>query len=107
MKNTKHTPSFGKLLARRMHNSANENFTPYISDGDTARVLCFFNLSGAYDGYAEADSDAAIIAHRVNIHNELLAALNECEMLLSTLGLSPESDISKRTRSILARAESQ
>jgi hypothetical protein len=42
-----------------------EGYTPYISDGDSARVLCFMNLSGAYNGYAgkeQAEADARLMA---------------------------------------------
>jgi hypothetical protein len=71
-------PSFGKLMARKMHFGPSGNGSPYISDGDTARVLCFANLSGAYNGTAgasQAHVDMQTIAHRVNVHDELVEVL--------------------------------
>lgn len=63
--NTKH--SEGQWLARRKYESSNrqEAWAPYISDGDSERVLCYMNLSGAYNGYAgneRAMADARIMA---------------------------------------------
>lgn len=77
-------PSFGKLHPRAAHFGASGKGVPYISDGDSARVLFFFNLSGAYNGnerLEEAKADARIIAHRANTQPELLSAL-ECELAL-------------------------
>lgn len=71
-------PSFGKLRVAEAHFGASGKGTPYISDGDSARVLFFFNLSGAYNGnerHQEAKDDAAYIANAVNNHNALVAAL--------------------------------
>jgi hypothetical protein len=74
--NTKPSPSFGKLLARKAF-FGGPNGTPLISDGDSARVLFFFNLSGAYNGnerLPEANADAQYIANAVNMHADLVAA---------------------------------
>lgn len=59
-----------KWLARQRHEGSSNNYTPYVSDGDTARVLFFMNLSGAYGGFAgreEAWKDARLIAGAVNL----------------------------------------
>lgn len=72
----KHTPK--KWLARKRFGSADGHFTPYVSDGDSARFLFFMNLSGAYDGYAgceQANDDAQLICRAVNSHEALVGAL--------------------------------
>ena len=79
-------PSFGKLLARTAHFGPSGNGTPYISDGDTARVLFFVNLSGAYNGNArieEANNDMRIISERVNAHDDLSADAARLEYLIA------------------------
>ena len=48
-------PTPTDLRVRTAHHGPSGDGTPYISDGDTARVLCFMNLSGAYGGFAGAD----------------------------------------------------
>ena len=81
-----HKPSFGELRTASMYFSASSSGSPYISDGDSARVLFFFNLSGAYNGKArldEAKQDASIIVHRVNHYPQMLATL---QMLQAYLG---------------------
>ena len=72
------TPSFGKLQWAVKHFDSRGNGTPYISDGDSARVLFFWNLSGAYNGFErlqEARDDAAYIVKCVNSHDKLVAVL--------------------------------
>lgn len=64
-------------LARKMHFGPSGRFTPAVSDGNSARVLCFMNLSGAYGGYVgtdEAFKDAQVMAAA----KELLAAVKVC-----------------------------
>jgi hypothetical protein len=71
--------------ARRMYWGRENCFTPYISAGDTARVLCFMNLSGAYGGYAgqeEAEKDARTMAAAQDLRGAL-----EC---VQALGMDPE-----------------
>jgi len=78
-------PSFGKLRTASMHFGPSGNGTPYISDGDSARVLFFFNLSGAYNGYAridEAKYDARYIVRAVNNHEALIAAMERAANML-------------------------
>jgi len=73
---TKHTPRDWR--ARRMYYGSSDNYSPYVSDGDTARVLFFMNISGAYGGFAgkvEAENDAQHIVRCVNSHDDLLSAL--------------------------------
>ena len=87
-----HTP--GPFLARRAYFGATgDKFTPYVSAGDTAKVLCFMNLSGAYQGFAGqdiAEADARLFAASA----ELLAVaqhalyLIEHSMEISPAGLS-------------------
>lgn len=88
-------PSFGKLRAAAAHYGAGPG-TPYISDGDSARVLFFFNLSGSYNGNVriqEAKDDARIIVSRVNNHDDLVAALKRVlEELESRLDLDNQTD---------------
>jgi hypothetical protein len=87
MTNTKHMPSFGKLRAANIyHGYGDKGGTPYISDGDSARILFFVNLSGAYKGNARAEAlnDMEIIAHRSNCHDELY---NGCNALLGLIQL--------------------
>lgn len=65
------TPSFGKLLSRSQLFGNALKPTPYISDGDSARILFYINLSGAYGGNAGADqaqSDMDYIAEAVNVY---------------------------------------
>lgn len=74
MSNNKHTP--GPWLARRMYRGFSEKYTPYVSAGDTSKVLCFMNISGAYGGFSgqeQAEADARLIAAAP----ELLEALEE------------------------------
>ena len=63
----------GKLKAGRAYfGGSSAQYTPKITAGDSARVLCFLNLSGAYNGYAglpQADADA----------RRLAACWNACE----------------------------
>lgn len=62
---TKVEPIARPLLARRKFFGGRDVGTPYVSDGDSARVLCFMNLSGAYDGNTRADeamADATLFA---------------------------------------------
>ena len=71
---TQHTP--GPWLARNKHFNSVAPL-PYVSAGDTAKVLCFMNLSGAYNGNAgipQAQADARLIASAP----ELLEALWGC-----------------------------
>ena len=68
----KHTQ--GPWNSRRQYLGGEGKFTPYVSQGDSAKVLCFMNLSGAYNGYYEqdqAEADAKLIAAAP----DLLAAL--------------------------------
>lgn len=71
-------PSFGELRTATKHYGPSDRGTPYISDGDSARVLFFFNMSGAYGGYAgskQAKDDAAFIVRATNNHALLIGAL--------------------------------
>jgi len=66
-----------KWLCRRRHFGDAGGFTPYISFGDSARVLCFMNLSGAYNGYAgqdQAEADARLMASAPELYSALAAA---------------------------------
>lgn len=59
----KHTQ--GPWNSRRQYLGGEGKFTPYVSQGDSAKVLCFMNLSGAYNGYYgqdQAEADAKLIA---------------------------------------------
>lgn len=58
-----HTP--GPLVARRKYFGSSDSFTPYVSDGDSSKVLFFMNLSGAYGGFKgveQAEADAKLFA---------------------------------------------
>lgn len=79
MEYAKHTP--GPWLNRTQHFGASGVGTPYVSAGDTAMVLCYMNLSGAYGGNKDVDranADARLIAAAP----ELLAALKRSEQYL-------------------------
>lgn len=68
------------LRASVRHFGGGSPGTPYISDGDSARVLFFFNMSGAYDGnvgFEQARADADEIARRYNCHEALVEALED------------------------------
>lgn len=63
-------PSFGTLHAINKFYSAKDPGTPYLRDGQYDRVLCFANLSGAYNGnagHAQALLDFRTIATRCNL----------------------------------------
>lgn len=76
MKKSKHpitTPSFvpSDLRARFSAYNTSDNFSPYMSDGDSARVLFFSNLSDAYDGFKgqhQALFDLEYIANAVSFY---------------------------------------
>lgn len=78
----KNKSTFGTLKAAKKYYGAYDAFgTPYISDGDSARVLFFANLSGAYDGNAravEAYNDFVYIANAVNSHRAMVEAVKKC-----------------------------
>lgn len=57
-----------------------KSYTPYISDGDSARVLCFMNLSGAYNGFAgveEAEKDAKKMAAALELYEACKAIMDD------------------------------
>lgn len=75
-----HTP--GPWLARRAHFGSSGDYTPYVSAGDSAKVLCFMNLSGAYGGYAgktQAEADSRLFA----ASPDLLAELRKAESFIA------------------------
>ncbi len=91
-------PIQGPLLARVMHHGASGCGTPYVSDGDTARVLFFMNLSGAYDGCAgleQAMADARMFAGAQDMLAALEALVRRCAFVTS-----PELDVA---RAVIAR----
>lgn len=55
--------------------------TPAVSHGDTAAIMCWLNLSGAYGGYAgleRARADARLIAAAPDLLAALEALLSVC-----------------------------
>lgn len=81
-------PVKGPLLARQMHFGASGQGTPYVSYGDSARVLFFMNLSGAYNGYAGKDQ-AMADAKLFSAAPDLLAALQSLDAIGLEKGAEP------------------
>jgi hypothetical protein len=74
-----HTP--GPWLARSSHFGASGNGIPSVSHGDTSSVMCFLNLSGAYNGNNGIDrarADARLIAAAPDLYAlaDRVASLN-------------------------------
>ena len=77
---TKHTS--GPWFAGRAHFGLSGDYTPLVRAGDTARVLCLMNLSGAYNGYAgkeQAEADARLMA----ASPDMLPALRKAESFIA------------------------
>lgn len=73
-----------KLLYREFFFGPSGKGTPGISFGDTAAVMCFANLSGAYNGYAdmavamEFDDGDVFGVH----HNDAVDSMQNIEKLV-------------------------
>lgn len=89
-------PSFKELRVGMAHFGPSGNGTPQISDGDSARVLFFFNLSGAYNGYAgspQAMTDAEFICRACNNHAPLAAVVKKLrDAAMNTPALDSSAD---------------
>jgi len=98
-------PIATELLARKAFFGQSQNYHPYVSDGDSARVLFYMNLSGAYDGFAgmeQAMVDAVLFSRAPG----LLAA---CKYALEFTGSNRSKKelaiIGKRLANEIAKAE--
>lgn len=83
MTTAKYTP--GPWLARTTYFGANGIGTPCISHGDTASVMCWLNLSGAYNGNEEFDraqADARLIAAAPDLLEALKISLSDHERII-------------------------
>ncbi len=95
---TKHTPA--PWFARKMHFGSSGNGTPFVSAGDTSKVLFFMNLSGAYGGFTGekiAMNDARLSA----------AAPDMLEALQLILTPSPHYPATQSHRDLIAEARAK
>lgn len=81
-----------KLDAKRrfITASSSDPGTPCVSEAGTDRVLFFFNLSGAYGGYAGSDKameDCERIVRRHNDYPEVIEVLEELLLCENAPGL--------------------
>lgn len=81
-------PTPTDLRVRDHHFGPSGEGTPAITDGDSSRVLCFMNLSGAYNGYAGVDQ-ARQDARQMAAGPKLLAFLREIRADHARMRLTP------------------
>lgn len=81
-----------KLLYREFFFGPSGKGTPGISFGDTAAVMCFANLSGAYNGYADIERARADFKHLVDAGNDADALRDELKRCHRLLAVAMEFD---------------